>query len=400
MRLTQKRFWMAAGLACAMGSAAMAADQAAAQPAPLTVKPYGYVKLDVAYDTQRTSAGNLAFFVLPEVGGKSDNEMNVTARETRVGLALTGPDVGDWKTTGKIETDFYGSGGTENGASLRMRLAYVDIASPDGWAVRAGQDWETFITVFPRIVNFSYLADAGALGIRRPQLRLTKETELNDSNKVIAKAALARSIGQDIDGGGQDDGADSGVPSLQGNLILETKLMTDKASKFSVSGHWGRETVDETETTLTGSKVITDVDAKDYNSWSLIGSVFLPIVESVSLQGSIWTGEDLTTYYGGIGQGINPLLQKSIRATGGWAQIMTDLTDKLNFNVGYGLDNPKDDDLNAGYRSKNQIIFTSLYYNFTTFLTAALEYSHMTTSYLGGSDASDNRVQGAMIFKF
>ena len=142
----------------------------------------------------------------------------MTARETRLGLELAGPDIENLKTTGKVEVDFYGNGGSQNSPNLRLRLAYLDVAMPSGTAVRAGQDWETFLTVIPRTVNIAILADVGAIGLRRPQFRVTQDIPLYDKTKLVAKVAAARTIGQDIDAGMQDDGADSGYPSVQYNL--------------------------------------------------------------------------------------------------------------------------------------------------------------------------------------
>lgn len=371
------------------------APGAASETPLLTLKIYGYIKLDAAYDTQKTSAGDAVFYVLPKENGESDNEFNMTARETRFGLELAGPDIETLKTTGKIEADFYGNSGSQNSPNLRLRLAYLDLAMPSGTAVRAGQDWETFMTVIPRTVNFAIMADVGALGLRRPQFRVTQDIPLYDKTKLVAKVAAARTIGEDIDGGMQDDGADSGYPSVQYNVCLETPLLTDKATKLSVSGHWGNETLDTTV-----SNAVVDGDVKDYNTWSVIGSLFVPVHQRIALQGTVWQGKNLDTYYGGIGQGINKTLQKGIGAGGGYIQLITDLTDDLNWNLAYGIDDPDDQDLNNGNRSKNQAVITSVYYKITSAVTAAFEYYYMTTSYKDQSAASDNRFQGAMMYKF
>lgn len=360
----------------------------------LTLKVYGYVKLDAAYDTQKTSAGDALFYVLPKVNGASDNEFNMTARETRLGLDLAGPEMECLNVTGKIEVDFYG-GNTANSPNLRLRLAYLDLAMPSGTAVRAGQDWETFMIVVPRTVNIAIMADVGALGLRRPQFRVTQAIPLSAKTKLVAKLAAARTIGEDIDGGMQDDGADSGYPSVQYNLGLESPLLTSKPAKLSVSGHWGNETVDSTV-----SNVVVDADAKDYNTWSVIGSLFLPLHPNVALQGIIWHGKNLDTYYGGIGQGINKALQRGIGANGGYIQLVTDLSDRLNWNLAFGIDDPDDQDLSNGNRSQNKAVITSAYYKITSAVTAAFEYYYMTTSYKGQSAASDNRFQGAMIYRF
>jgi hypothetical protein len=359
-----------------------------------TLKPYGYVKLDASYDTTRVQIGDYALYVLPQINGERDNEFNMTARETRLGLELMGPDTEDWKTTGKIETDFYGPSGTANSANLRMRLGYLDLAHSSGLSVRAGQDWETFVTVIPRMLNLALLNDSGQLGIRRPQVRLSQEVPMG-SSKFTAKVAAARPIGEDLDGGGADDGADSGVPAFQYNALLETPLMTTKASKFSFSGVIGRDTLDTTV-----SNKIATADEQNYNVWAVIGSALLPVHQKVALQGTLWTGANLDTYYGGIGQGINMTKQTAIGAKGFWVQIMTDPLENLNWNLGYGLDDPNDDDLNKGNRARNNTIFTSLFYKITTAVTVAIEYSNITTAYLQGDDATDNRFQGSMIYKF
>jgi len=358
---------------------------------------YGYVKLDASYDSQRTAAGNLMFFVLPEKSGQSDDEFNLTARETRLGMRLRAPDINETHVTGVVETDFYG-GGSENSANLRMRLAYVDLERGN-WALRAGQDWETFIVTIPRIVNFSYLADAGALGLRRPQVRLSHVTPLSDKTRLIAKVAAARTIGEDIDGGGQDDGAAAGYPSAQGSLVLETKAFTPRPVIVGVSGHIGTEQV-STYSDTSNPEAPAVIEEKDYDSWSAIGSLALPFTSMVMLQGSIWYGENLDNYFGGIGQGINKVKQTAIAAEGGWVQLVLDPCSTINLNLGYGLDNPRSEDLNAGQRSKNELFFGNIFYRMNEAVTLAFELSHLTTSYLRGDDAEDIRGQGSVIFKF
>jgi len=377
--------------------AATRLQAAAAEPTKsLQLRIYGYIKLDASYDTQRAQNGDYIYYVFPKNNGVSDNEFNMTAKETRLDLEVISPDLGETKAYGKVELDFYGPSGTANSPNLRMRLAYLDVANDDiGGSLRAGQDWDTFITVKPRMNNVAIMADAGALGVRRPQLRLNKDIKISKDTKIIASVAGARTIGADLDNGSQDDGADAGFPSVQYNLCLETKTWTKKSAKVSASGHWGMETLDQVSTN--GSVIASDKDW--YNSYSVIGSLFLPLVNRVSLQGTIWQGQDLASYYGGIGQGINSKLHTAIAAQGGWVEFLIDLTQRLNLNLGYGLDAPNQSDLNAKDRSRNETIFTTLYYNIKP-ITFAVEYVNMTTSYKDAASATDHRVQGSVIFTF
>ena len=400
--------WIALILAFACVASASALEITLKDAGDLRLQIYGYVRADMSYETQATAPkADFAFYVLPEVAGEEDAQFHFGARESRLGLNIFGPDVGAWKTMGKFEMDFYG-GGNPNSYSPRMRLAFVDMAHSSGISLRAGQDWETFIEVIPRIVNFSYLADAGALGLRRPQARLTKELKISDHTKVVAKLAASQTVGEDLDGGTFEDGADAEFPSAQFNVALHQKLWAEKPARFAVSGHWGQETVDGvTKTASTNANgvvsettAVTENDAKDYDTWSVQGSIFLPLTKCLAVQANIWQGANLDTYYGGIGQGVNTALGTEIEAQGGWAQLLYDPTDKLSFGLGYSVDDPDDEDLAVGKPSKNEMYLVNVAYKLTAAVTAMAEYARMTTDYKDKPDASCDRVQVSMKYAF
>jgi hypothetical protein len=379
-------------------STTMAADQKAVAnqkmelgqvTSSFDITVYGYIKLDAIYDSQATVIGDLGFFVKPKVDGKSDNEFNLTARETRLGLKIGGPTVCNGKVSGQLEIDFYGDNDKENGYHPRMRLAFIDWAFED-WSMRFGQDWETFITVAPKVVNFDTMADKGALGLRRAQVRLTKNLNLSETSSIFAKAAAAATIAPDADQDGQVDGKDSGVPTFQYNLGYMGKILTEKKTRISVSGHYGTETLD-----LYGRN-----DSKHIPTWSVIGSLHMPIVDCVTLAGTIWIGSNLDTYFGGVGQGINTETFEGIDASGGWVQLMYFPTQKLNLNVIYGIDDPDNEDLNEGMRSKNTVIGVNGYYSFTKALIGCLEYQRIETDYYLMEEAEDNRFQAAIKYIF
>ena len=155
-----RKSWIALALVFCCAAPALAVELTLKDAADtVRLQLYGYVKADLTYDSQSTeprSDATFTFFVLPETAdGDKDGQTRIGARESRIGVNLFGPDVGAWKTTGKIEMDFYGAGGTANSYTPRIRLAYVDAAHSSGFALRFGQDWDTFCEVTPRIVNFA-----------------------------------------------------------------------------------------------------------------------------------------------------------------------------------------------------------------------------------------------------
>jgi hypothetical protein len=60
---------------------------------------------------------------------------------------------------------------------FRLRLAYADIAA-DSWSLRIGEDWDAFITVIPKSVNFTFFGEQGSPGYRRPQIWGQKVVDL------------------------------------------------------------------------------------------------------------------------------------------------------------------------------------------------------------------------------
>jgi hypothetical protein len=391
-----RKSWIALALVLGCAASASAVELTLKDAGDLRLQIYGYVRGDYSYDSQSTAPkSDFSFYVLPETAGEKDGQTHVGARESRFGLSLFGPDVGNWKTTGKIEMDFYG-GDKANSYNPRMRLAFVDMAHSSGLSVRIGQDWDTFCELAPRIVNFANLADVGALGLRRPQARVTQELKFSENTKLVLKLAAAQTVGEDLDGGGFEDGGDADSPSAQWNVTLSQKLWTEKMARLSFAGHYGQETIDGVDS----NKVVIATDVKDYDTWSAQGSLYLPLCKKMAVQGNIWTGENLDTYYGGIGQGVNMVLAEAIAADGGFAQILFDPTDQWAFGLGYSVDDPDDADLSAGMRSKNEMYLVNAAYKFTAALTAMAEYSQMTTEYLDKDDATNDRVQVAMKYTF
>ena len=67
----------------------------------LDIQLYGRLKLDAAYDSSRIENGNYAKWVVSESTNDNDDQFNMTANETRLGMIITGPDDGEMKTSGR-----------------------------------------------------------------------------------------------------------------------------------------------------------------------------------------------------------------------------------------------------------------------------------------------------------
>jgi hypothetical protein len=349
------------------------------------------MKADVSYDDSNAYPGEYALFVNPENGANPDDndEFSITARETRLWVNATGPRA-DWiATSGRVEIDFFGSAGAPNKANLLLRHAFMDINFPKaGFSFLAGQTSDIISPLVMNTLNYTVGWDQGNIGYRRPQMRLTKKQAIGDL-ELVAAASLSRTIDADsFTAVGNENGEGSGIPTVQGALSLTFPFIEKQKAKIGISAHHGVEDI-----TIGGRK-------GEFQTWSFNVDVTLPITKYFALTGEFFTGEHLDTFFGGIGQGVDQTLFREIGAEGGWVQGKIKPHDDWEINIGYGADNPDNDDLSAGKRSKNDVVFANVRYAVLKDLVLGLEFSHLTTDYRAARDADDNRIQFSTILTF
>ncbi len=214
--------------------------------------------------------------------------------------------------------------------------------------------------------------------------------------RLEIQLAVARNIGRGntvngvrVDPG--DSGEDACLPSLQGRTAISFPLFGKKRTTIGVSGHWGNEEI--------------DTDAFDTNericSWSANLDVSMPVNNWFAFKGELYTGSDLDSYLGGIGQGVNMATLKPIKACGGWGAVSLGPWDKWRFNVGASVEAVEGDDLTAdGARTLNRSIFGNVIYQINKNASFAFEISHWHTEYKNLEDGENLRIQTALMYKF
>lgn len=367
------------------------------KPAGVSVVPYGFVRLGAAYDTSRTAFGDLAFYVLPDSrSGGGKRELTFGARESRIGLRLTAPELGGILATGQFEADWAEEIPTASKYSPRLRLAFVDLAFGAGWALRAGQDWDLYVVAQPKIADAAILGATGHLYGRRPQVRLTKTFKFGQTGSIAFRLGTAHGRTQDLDADGQLDADATGVPSIQGGFVLATTLLGNKPTTFSISGAYGKERVHLPLPTATTPSNHT----KTFDSTLIHGSLQLPLANSLALQGVVWWGKNLDQFYGGVMQGINAGTESEIEAVGGWGQVNWDATSMWSLSAGAGADDPVNDDVATGGRTFNGRGFGNVCLKFTKDVLVVAEYSYMKTRVKASAPATNHRSQLAFQYTF
>ena len=148
-----------------------------AQKKNFSYKFYGQVRGDLFYNSRANAEIVDGLFHLYPKDKNLDadgNDLNATANGSfyllysRLGVDVTGPNIGKAVTTAKLEADFRGSG--SNWAVLRIRHAYINL----DWgksAVLVGQTWHPlFGDVSPQMLNLSTGAPFQPFN-RSPQIR-------------------------------------------------------------------------------------------------------------------------------------------------------------------------------------------------------------------------------------
>lgn len=157
---------------------------ASAQKKNFTYKFYGFIRGDLFYNTRANMApvdGNFYLYPLDKKPDADGKDLNATPNgsfytfTSRLGLDVTGPNIGTARTSAKVEVDF--GGFSSSTTMLRIRQAYVNL----DWgksAVLIGQTWHPlFGAVVPDVLNLSTGAPFQPFN-RSPQIRYQYTTEM------------------------------------------------------------------------------------------------------------------------------------------------------------------------------------------------------------------------------
>ncbi len=274
---------------------------------------YGFVELDVMSDSTQSFSESATNNTLarPNTIAGDNPRTQVTARNSRLGFKVAAPQVGEIKTSGVVELDFFGESpvGTRQGESYtagpaRMRQFYVKMETPI-LDVLAGQYHDLFAWggagFYPNSVAFLPLP--GQIYHRNPQLRLSK-TISSDAVDFELAGAVVRPVQRD-----------AVMPDLQGGL----KLNVNGWSGASAPGA-SRPVSAPLSLGLSGMArrfSVTDFAQSPANPQTATGygvaaDAFIPIIpaagddlsNALSVTGEFTTGSGISDLYTGLTGGV------------------------------------------------------------------------------------------------
>lgn len=354
-------------------AAPLAAQEAAT--GKYKVNFYGHIKTDVSYDAHGVTGDDYAQYVASSLD--SEKDFRLSARGTRFGLDITDGD----KVSGKIETDFLGLSEnvetTSTGGStsdLRLRHAYLTLKAGK-FEVLAGQTWHLLPLEFSGSNNEFALGYSGVLWMRAPQVRATYK----HNDKLSFAAAMVRPTRKLTD----SEGTASGMP--QGQVQAQYKAGKAKFTLMGAIGEWRNASWQRGEVQL------------------LDFGFNVPLTSMFTLNGQVWTGQNLYDFLGGIGNmGYE---SAEVKASGGFVNLLVKPAGRFSFNAAYGLDNPVNGRIaaSATAKTRNETMLANVNWLIYDKVTATFEAARMVTEYKlasGYEDRDNLHYQVSMKFPF
>lgn len=344
--------------------------------------PYGSLWGSVLYTTRRTFPGPYTLFVLPlNVEGEPDFFLDT--RRTRLGLDVVGPRIAAWgyaETGGKVEIDFHGAFIAENRPGVLLRHAYGEIKNEE-YRLLAGQTWDVISPLVPGTLSYSVLWAQGNIGYRRAQVRLERYLALPADQQLTLQMSLNQNIVSDFTAEPGVEPESVGWPLIQGRVAFtdDTPGSLEGPVTLGFSGHIGEQGWDFT-TVGPPPPNLPPADDVRIRTWSFNVDLRVPVTKRSGFQGEFFMGENLSTFLGGIVQGVCPCLREPIRSHGGWIELWHDWSPCYHSHVGYGVDDPNDNDMLFG-RTYNQVLFANIVQDVTKYLVLGVEVSLNKTLY-------------------
>ena len=348
------------------------------------VQVYGALKLDAFYNEARPQAPGAPFFLVPQfAGGFSQNNTDINARQSLVGANVTGPNIGDFKSGGKIQAVFFDNTVLDDRNGFLLSQAYGELINDD-WRFAAGLQFDVFAPGLPTVLPFSYLGGSGSAGnCIRGQIRLERFVDVGSDSQMTLQGALSEPLNTyfipDIS---LDE--DNGWPNVEGRIAFglgdpePIGKLTQRPMEVGFSGVVGQ---------LRRTDVPPAAPRRDVaDVWGAAVDYRLNLAGFFGFAGEVYTGEGLGNYNGAILQSLDAVTREAIASTGGWVEGFVYLTPCLHSHTGIGIDDPVDDDITAipntiFGRTYNSTLWSNLIWDVNKSYRIAFEVTYRKTEY-------------------
>jgi hypothetical protein len=335
-------------------------------------------------------------------------DFGATLRQSEIGLEVFGPTLAGAKISANLQADFAGGFPTTwngvNSGIFRLRIASARM----DWghtSVVVGQD-DLFISPLSptsfaslAIPAFNY---AGNLWAWTPQIRVAHRFDLSDSQNITLQGGILDNLTAEFPGNSYfrmpGPGELSGQPAY-GTRVAWTTHGLGKPLSVGAAGYYSRQ----------------DWPFGQYtDGWAGLTDWEIPLAPKLSLSGEFYRGRAVGGIGGGISQSVVFLgdptkastAVRGLDSRGGWSQVKLRLNTKLEFNAGFGIDNPTTAEVRAAGISQmfgagplwteNRAELVNFVYRPRSNLLFSTEYRHLETYQLYSGSNSAQQVNAMM----
>ena len=316
------------------------------------VRLSGIVLMNLFSNRGQTDNQDVPSYVIGPNQG--DGNFGATLRQSEIGLEVFGPTLVGAKTSANLQADFGGGfAGTWNGVNsgiFRLRVASMRL----DWqhtSVVVGQD-DLFVsplspTSFASLIvpGFNY---AGNLWAWTPQVRVEHRFDIADNQNITIQGGILDNLTGEFPADpyfrSPEAGEQSGQPAY-GFRTAWTRTLLGHPVTLGAAGYYSRQ----------------DWGFDHYSDgWAGLADWEIPLCRRISLSGEIYRGRSVGGIGGGISRSVvyigNPdspaTAVRGLDSLGGWSQFKIRATSKLEFNAGFGLDNPYSAEIRAAEPSQ------------------------------------------------
>jgi hypothetical protein len=356
-----------------------------------SVKLFGTILDNTYYNTSDRSDVAVPTAAPPPSSAvrNTGGNLGATLRQTQFGFAMSGPKLGGARLSADVNFDFFGSAGAYGSnalGALRMRTASARLEGPRT-SLAVGLMTPMISPLNPTSLASLYypaLGESGNLWQWRPQLILERRTQIHEGDDLVLQAGLMMPFGDTVNGQQL-----AGRPGYESRIAFARRLGAERRLEVGLGGFvhpqpfgFGR-TID---------------------SYAATGDWLIPLSSRLELSGEAFYGQSigLSEQSGGnivdVFSFSGPLdspgtVIRGVHSFGGWTQVSARLIPELEFNVAFGLDDPRSRDVFAGLfdnsrRLRNQTFSINSIYRFRSNFLIALEYRYIRTTYPDGRSAN------------
>jgi hypothetical protein len=351
------------------------------------IRIFGALKLDMLFSEARAVAPGTPYFLLPEsIAGLSQTSADIHGRQSSLGAAFQGPQIGCLQTGGLLLAYFYNDNALADAYGILPLQAWGELKN-ENWRFAAGYMFDVFNPNAPTILPFSILCGSGNTGnASRGMVRLERYLHPSDSSQWTLQFALSEPI-TTVYNPEFSLSEDNGWPNVEGRVALglgcleAAGMEAQRPFEIGLSGVIGqvRNTVPAPGNPAFVDRFVADV-------WGVGVDFRWKVNDVFGFMGELYTGRGLGTYNGAVQQIVNPDNSfQGIRSTGGWLETFVYWTPCLHSHFGYGIDDPRDGDVpvTAAFlgRTENSTVYSNLIWDVTESFRVAFEVSWRETLY-------------------